>query len=347
MSLLVEVKKELKGFHLEVNFNTEEGRMGVLGASGCGKSMTLKCIAGIITPDEGKIILNNKVLYDSDKKINLIPQKRKVGYLFQNYALFPNMTVEENIGCGIKGNKRQKKEVVDKMMELLRITEYRNRYPGQLSGGQQQRVALGRILAYEPDILMLDEPFSALDYYLKDKLQQELLEVLELYKGHIIMVSHSRDEIYRFCENMMVMDQGKVEVKGATKNIFESPEKVVAAKLTGCKNISKIKKLTDDTFLACDWGVQLIGEGKISDEITHVGIRAHDLMLGKSLDDENTFLCKSVGISEGPFENQFVLQLNGEENLIWKINKSHIDSGFEEGANLITLPKEALMYLHM
>ena len=177
MSLQADIKKRFSGFTLEVSLRTESGVLGILGASGSGKSMTLKCIAGIETPDEGRIVLNDRVLFDSEKKINLTPQKRNVGYLFQNYALFPNMTVEANIAAGLKCPEREKQEIVREMIRLFRMEGLEKRYPSQLSGGQQQRTALARILAYEPDVIMLDEPFSALDFYLREQLQVQVKEV--------------------------------------------------------------------------------------------------------------------------------------------------------------------------
>ena len=181
MSLQVEIEKKLNDKVLSVSFDTEgkQGITGILGASGCGKSMTLKCIAGIETPDRGKIVLNGRVLFDSGKKINLRVQDRHVGYLFQNYALFPNMTVEKNIAAGFKYRPGQKmtaeeikKQTAD-YMELLHVAELKSSYPGKLSGGQQQRVALARILASDPEVLMLDEPFAALDEFLRWKLELE------------------------------------------------------------------------------------------------------------------------------------------------------------------------------
>lgn len=151
-------------------------------------------------PDEGRIVLNDRVLFDSEKKINLTPQKRNVGYLFQNYALFPNMTVEANIAAGLKCPEREKQEIVREMIRLFKMEGLEKRYPSQLSGGQQQRTALARILAYEPDVIMLDEPFSALDFYLKEQLQLQVKEVLKNYSGDALLVTHSRDEVYRFCE---------------------------------------------------------------------------------------------------------------------------------------------------
>ena len=145
MAVSVDIEKKLHGFTLKVKLESDGSPMGILGASGSGKSMTLRCIAGIQTPDSGRIVVNDKVLFDSEKKINLKPQERKVGYLFQNYALFPTMTVEKNIACGYRGDKKHLKAKVADYIERYQLNGLEKRYPGQLSGGQQQRVALARI----------------------------------------------------------------------------------------------------------------------------------------------------------------------------------------------------------
>ena len=198
MPIKVQIKKKLDSFLLDMEFQSESRRIGILGASGCGKSMTLKCIAGIETPDEGHIEVEGRTLFDRENRTDLKPQKRNVGYLFQNYALFPTMTVEKNIAAGLKGTRREKEARVREMMIKFQLQGLGKRLPGQLSGGQQQRVALARIMAYEPDVILLDEPFSALDMHLRDRLQQELMEMLADYKGSVVMVSHNRDELYLF-----------------------------------------------------------------------------------------------------------------------------------------------------
>ena len=137
MSLQAIIKKRFSGFSLDVSLNTDGGVMGILGASGSGKSMTLKCIAGIETPDEGRIVLNGRVLFDSEKHINLPPQKRRVGYLFQQYALFPNMSVEQNILCGIReGTRAEKRTLLSEKIRLFRLEGLEKKHPAQLSGGQ-------------------------------------------------------------------------------------------------------------------------------------------------------------------------------------------------------------------
>ena len=177
--LQAEIKKKLREFTLDLSFQAGNGCLGILGPSGCGKSMTLKSIAGIVTPDEGNILLNGKILFDSEKKINQKPQKRKVGYLFQNYALFPNMTVEQNVMAGLGKRDRNSKKKTAAMIKRFRLEGLEKRYPGQLSGGQQQRAALASILADEPDVILLAEPFSAMDAPLTEGLKLERARVLK------------------------------------------------------------------------------------------------------------------------------------------------------------------------
>jgi molybdate transport system ATP-binding protein len=252
--------------------------LGILGASGSGKSMTLKCIAGIEIPDEGHISVNGRVLFDSVKKINLKPQARRVGYLFQNYALFPRMTVLENITTGLPLPKQEAKAKARVWLDELQLGEFEGRYPSQLSGGQQQRTALIRMLIREPEAVLLDEPFSALDTNLREQMQFQLLELLKT-RGDVIMVTHSRDEVYRICSETLVMDEGRVLGSGRTRELFRNPGLVRIARLTGCKNISPISQTGEREILALDWGLPLTLDYPLPPGITHVGIRAHDFLL--------------------------------------------------------------------
>ena len=234
MAIDIKIKKEFGRFCLDVSMQSKGKRIGILGASGCGKSLTLKSIAGIERPDEGYVNINGRILLDTNQKIDLKPQQRRVGYLFQNYALFPTMTVEENIAAGLTGKKAEKMEKVHRMMERFQIQGLEKHLSGQLSGGQQQRVALARIMVYEPDVILLDEPFSALDAHLRDRMLRELLELLEDYDGTAILVSHSRDEIYSFSEEILIMENGKGICMDKTKELFDNPQWEAAARLTGC-----------------------------------------------------------------------------------------------------------------
>ena len=220
MALEVNIEKRAGDFHLRVSFCSGEEFLGILGPSGSGKSMTLKCIAGIEKPDRGRIVLDGNVLYDSERGIHLPPQKRHVGYLFQTHALFPNMTVKQNILCGLHDEKdRQKKEhLVREMLRLLQLENTASLRPHQLSGGQAQRAALGRILVNRPDLLMLDEPFSALDAHLRLKLQMELKSLLNGYGRGVLMVTHDRDEAFRMCSRIGIMDDGRMLSVRKTKD---------------------------------------------------------------------------------------------------------------------------------
>jgi len=328
MSLSVDIKKRLGNFTLGVSFSVSGGILGLLGASGCGKSMTLKCIAGIEEPDEGKIVLGDRVLFDSEKGINLPPQKRKVGYLFQNYALFPNMTVEENIAAGAAGSKAEKEKAVKEKIEMFYLKGLEKKRPFQLSGGQQQRVALARILASEPDIIMLDEPFSALDSNLKWLLEQELMELLAAYPGEVIMVSHNRNEIYRFSDTIAVVSDGRIDAISSREQLFQNPQTVSAALLTGCKNISRAEKITSHTLKAVDWNITLYSNRPVPDNMTHVGMRAHYFKYAHMNDNANTMNCTVVKVIENPFSYIILLKNNccsGEADctkIRWEVDKA-------------------------
>lgn len=211
MQLEVNICKKLKEFTLQAEFVLHDGVLGLMGSSGSGKSMLLKCLAGIEIPDCGRIVLNGRVLFDSTEKINLPPQQRRIGYLFQNYALFPNMSVAENIMCGprAKGLKQeQSRAIVQAMVNKFQLQGLEARYPRQLSGGQKQRTALARLLAVEPEVILLDEPFSALDAQLKEKLQEQLQQLLQEYGGISVLVSHDRQEIERLSDSVLLIHQG-------------------------------------------------------------------------------------------------------------------------------------------
>lgn len=208
--LEVQIYKKLAEFDLDVSFQVNDNILGLMGASGSGKSMTLKCIAGIETPDQGRIVLNDRVLFDSEKKINVPIQKRNVGYMFQSYALFPNMNVYENISVGLRARKVKDVDIVaQKVMKQFQISELASRYSKQLSGGQRQRVALARLIAYEPDVLLLDEPFSALDEDLKEDLLRELKSELQISKP-VIFVSHNKEEVNELCDFKYKIKQGEI-----------------------------------------------------------------------------------------------------------------------------------------
>lgn len=346
MSIEVNIEKKFKGFHLRVQFSTQSGMLGILGASGCGKSMTLKCIAGIETPDQGEIKVNGRIVYSSEKKINCKPQQRKVGYLFQNYALFPNMTVEKNIACGIpKEGKQQQESIVKEMLEQFHVQDLGKRLPGELSGGQQQRVALARIFASRPEVLLLDEPFSALDEYLKESLEIELKKTLQNYAGDAIMVSHSRDEIYNLCENILVLDKGQDLLLGKTKDVFANPQYEKVARLTGCKNFSRAQKIDTHTLYAKDWDITFIVEKEIDEKLVGIGIRAHNFLPTEDEKTINYFPAEILQELETPFEWNIMLQNSAAnepvESIWWKLTKDKYSK--DKPTGFYVLPENILL----
>lgn len=329
MSLYIDIEKNLSSFDLNVNFEHEKGVLGFLGSSGSGKSMSLKCISGLVTPSCGKIILNDRTFFDSNNKINLSPQKRKVGYLFQNYALFPNMNIIDNIEIGVSNlNEKERRVLCKEYIERLGLIGLEKHYPWQLSGGQQQRVALARALITAPDILLLDEPFSALDQHLRNNLEKELMSILKNYNGTVIFVTHDIAEAYRVCDNIIVYENGKSLEKRDKKDLFKNPKSLSEAVLTGCKNISRARKTGTQTIYAEEWGNEFIVNGEIPENIEYICIRAHDIEICDNINTENTYSYLIDNIIENPFE--FTLYLKSENNLgskqiEYKVEKKHMD----------------------
>ena len=375
-----------------MNFELDGRRVGILGASGSGKSMTLRSIAGILTPDEGHIVLGDRVLFDSSGHINLRPQVRNVGYLFQNYALFPNMTVRENIMVGLETQRRsvgslkennksagglfsrrkvfkeEKNRRADEMIEKFKLTGLEDRLPRQISGGQQQRVALARIMAYSPDVILLDEPFSALDWFLKDRMQLELTEMLKDYEGMVIMVSHDRDEIYRFSEELLIVDEGKVVKRGETRSVFADPGTRAAAALTGCKNFSRAERLDDHHVKALDWGITIETERVLPGKFNHLGFRAHQFqpvylrdetgevqgkdVLGqiKATRPGNAIRCNVISEARLQFERNYYIKPETESSdgtlLTWLVQRELWPEIDERGLpDYLVLPEKDLLYL--
>lgn len=348
MSLKINIEKKLPSFNLNINFEHKNRILGLLGASGSGKSMTLKCIAGLMTPDRGSIILNDKILYDSHKKINLKPQKRNLGFLFQNYALFPNMNVRENIESGLFNlSKNERKKISDYYIEKLNLKGLENHYPGSLSGGQMQRTALARAMALSPDILLLDEPFSALDLQLKNTLEKDLLPILKEYKGLVIMVSHDIEEAYRFCDEIIVYDKGKCLPKRNKGDLFKKPENITEAKITGCQNISKAMKIDDYTIYAEDFRVNFKLKNKIEKEnVSFICIRSHDIKTTNIENNEsNIFKFKIINIIENPF-NYKIYVTNTSSSINFLIEFEDIKKHNYNIGDFINLkfPEENLFY---
>ena len=347
MSLEVEIEKRFAGFTLRAQFTAQDTATAILGASGCGKSMTLRCIAGIVKPDQGRIVLDGVPLFDSEKKIDLPPQKRGVGLLFQNYALFPNMTVEQNILCGLHAepDRAKRRAACAEMIRALRLEGLEKRLPAALSGGQQQRVALARILAAKPKILMLDEPFSALDSYLREQVEGEVGALLAAFPGPALLVTHNRDEAYRLCREMIVMDGGRVLRAGETKAVFADPRSCTAARLTGCKNILPCVKTGPHSVRLAGWEAELHLAAEVPEAVCAVGIRAHDFA-PCAAGAPNALPVRVVSSGENPFDwNLICTAPGGEGRLWWKVSKATLASPEPETPQYLTVRPESVMLL--
>jgi len=347
MSLYVNIEKHLPSLDLKINFEHKSGVLGFLGASGSGKSMSLKCISGLVTPSNGKIIANDKIFFDSEKAISLSPQKRRIGYLFQNYALFPNMNIIDNIEIGISEMKKEQKRSLSKeYVERLGLGGLEKHYPWQLSGGQQQRVALARALITSPDILLLDEPFSALDQHLRNNLEKELMSIVKDYSGNVIFVTHDIAEAYRVCDDIIVYENGVSLEKREKKDLFKFPKTLSEATLTGCKNISKAKKTGKYTIYAENWGHEYIVNDKVPENIQYICIRAHNIEICKDSEKLNTFPYIIDNIVDNPFEFTIYMKNNTNPlaNIVeFKIEKKNMNFSLNDIVYL-TFSKNNLFY---
>lgn len=315
MAITCNLYKKLDGFILQTGLQVDDAPLALLGASGSGKSMTLRCIAGIERPDHGKIVVDGTVLFDSAAGVNLPPQKRRVGLLFQNYALFPTMTVRQNIACGARrtGNPGQ----VETLMERFGLEKLGNRLPDELSGGQQQRVALARILASDPHILMLDEPFSALDTTMRWNMEQLIAEVIAHFSGTAILVSHNREEAYRLCERVAVIDRGIARTVREKHDLFAHPRTRAEAALVGVENVAEAVRVGPYQLKIPAWGLTLETAVPVPSTLCGVGIRARMLRRAEA-HTVNCFHAAVARVLSGPESQCVLLQTkSGNDCIHW------------------------------
>ena len=345
MSIIVDIEKALGDFHLKMAFEAGNETLALLGASGSGKSMTLKCVAGIEKPDRGRTVVDDVVLFDSEKHINLPPQQRHTGLLFQNYALFPNMTVLQNIRAGAnrEPDRKKREAMVAAIMDSFGLTPLAHHLPSQLSGGQQQRTALARILVSNPNILLLDEPFSALDNHLRFRLEQEVRQLIGRFGKTVVLVSHDRDEVFRLSDSIAVVSDGSIDAVGSKSEVFHNPQTRMGAMLTGCKNISAVEILDENHIRATDWGLTL-EVPEIPADTKAVGVRMHDIRPGAG---KNTFRCRVVEEIENPFSYTILLQRvnsTGASPIGWELEKA-VWNKLRAPEIGVCLPPEALLLL--
>lgn len=369
MSLEVDIEKKFKGFHLQAQFTAGDETMGLLGASGCGKSLTMRSIAGIERPDAGKIVVNGTVFFDrapgKKARVDLTPQQRKTALLFQNYMLFPNLTVAQNVAAGIPKDVSPADcdAMVQTELKRFGLSGFEKRYPVQLSGGQQQRVALARMLAARPGILMLDEPFSALDAHLKSVLEQNLVSLFDAFRGTILYVSHDIDEALRFCDRIAVVESGHIMEMGTGDDLVNRPQSQAGIKLSGCKNATPAERRGPRTVWLPKWGVEVETAADVPEGVKCLGVRAFYLERADG-PGRNCFRMRVDRVSDSRFERTVLLGFCDRsekaapavertedemkylhQHLFWRVDKLKVDAAHlpHEGEEVwIRIPDDKL-----
>jgi molybdate transport system ATP-binding protein len=355
--LEVRIKRKLSGFNLDVAFSVDQEILAILGPSGSGKTMTLQCIAGLIRPDEGYVKLNDKVLLDSTGGVCLPTQMRKVGFVFQNYALFPHLTVNQNVGYGISHlPAKEIKNRVSELLEKMNIQRLGDRYPKQLSAGQQQRVAVARALAPGPEVLLLDEPFSALDSLVKERLQLELQALQRFYKGIILFVTHDLTEGYKLSSKIAVFESGHIVQHDYKEKVIACPSNHTVARLVGFKNLMEgsvveIKESTVSIQVPELGGsVQAIIRNNMkltTNQFVTIGIRPEYIQL-RNQPDENSFLSTVDRVVEGVTAVNYYFHVNtvGKTRHYLMATLSRPDSALLEGqSSYLYLPPKHVVVI--
>ena len=338
---------QLTALH-DVSFDVQPGeRVVIIGPSGSGKSTLLRSINRLEVIDKGTILVEGSDINAPENDINKIRQD--LGMVFQRFNLFPHMTAIQNImlaPVNVRGLSHKEAEAYG--MELLSrvgLADKHASYPDMLSGGQQQRAALARILAAKPRILMLDEPFSALDSYLREEVEGEVGSLLANFVGTALLVTHNRDEAYRLCKEMIVLNEGQVLRAGTTKAVFADPQSIAAARLTGCKNILPCTPLDSHTVRLDGWDTTLRLVLPVPAGCTAVGIRAHDFT-PCAADAPNAIPVKAVSTSENPFDwNLICTSPEGAAQLWWKVGKTSLSAAAPEPPQYLCAAPESIMPL--
>ena len=336
----------------DVNISIDEGEyVAIMGPSGSGKTTLMNIIGCLDRPTKGEFLLEGESIVDynenrlSDLRLNTL------GFVFQSFNLLPKQTALDNVAlplsyAGIPVKKR--KEIAFQALKRVGLADRVHFRPSQLSGGQQQRVALARMMIGEPEAILLDEPFSALDGYLKDVLQKDMQEFLKQYQGDMLMVTHSRDEAFRFCNELMLLKDGKTLIFGDTRKLFEQPQLLEAARLTGCKNSSRIERMGEYQVFALDWGISLRTEQKVELDMTHIAIRGHWIRPSEKA-GENCLVFEAAEYVETTFEHQYLVKSPGMEDgaVLWwmRPKKSFTDEHDKNLPKYLYLPPEHLMLL--
>ena len=341
MAVSINIEKKMPGMVMKIGFDSSSRTLGILGAPESGKSLLFRCIAGLETPNSGRIQINGKLYYDSAKKVNLKIKDRRVGYLFSDYALFPNLTVEQNIACGYTGKRGQREQTIEEFVHQFQLENVVDIRPAALTEEQRLRTALARILIGRPHLILIDEPTKGREGVQKESLYLILKKYLTDWGGDYILASQDPDEIYRLCERIAVPGEG---VTGSTERIFEQPITLGTAYLTGVQNFSKIEILDEYHVRAVDWGIALRTEQRVTEDCHYVGIRSWHIEATEST-GQNCMPIRidemrmGVHFAEYEIRNaEFAEEQNGN-HLLWK---SAVAS---EIIRYVYFPPEKLMLL--
>ncbi|ADH97871.1 sulfate/molybdate ABC transporter ATP-binding protein [Salisediminibacterium selenitireducens] len=345
----VAIQKSYPDFTLDIAFQAKPGLTGILGPSGCGKSLTLQALAGILKPDNGSIRMDGQTWFDSERRIHVKPRDRKTGYVFQSYALFPHLTVAENIAYGLKGlPKTEIREKVANWLDLIKLKGFGQRYPSQLSGGQKQRVALARSMITEPKLLLLDEPFSALDEHIKRQLEEDMLRLLgEHYNGIALLVTHNIEEAYRLGEDGMLFHEGRVLQQGPRDEVLRSPSSIPAAEIIGTENIfSAPAPLTvKEEHIQIGNARFPLPPSSDSDTVHGMAVHAHDIRLASQEEDSggpHHYQGELIRTIPGVRQAMLIVNIGGVH---WRLSAQE-SRGLKAGDTLtVSIPPKAIHIL--
>ena len=338
-----ERSSESRTFGLDVSFAVENGITVLFGASGAGKTTLLDAIAGLQNPAAGRISLHNRVLFDSECQVNLPPGRRGVGYVFQDLALFPHLSVEANVEYGLRSLKAAERNArVAKMLDVLGISELRERRPADLSGGERQRVALARALVTEPSLLLLDEPLAALDLPVKVKIADDLRRSIRGMPIPVLYVTHSRDEVFMLGEKMIVLECGRIIAQGTPHQVMNIPRSETVAQLAGFENIfdAEVTAIHEDRgTMTCGVGSLRFQAGQVELETPliqtklgakmRVGISAGDILLATAA---------PVGLSARNILRGHLLSLSQRDVVVI----ARVDCGVEMAVHLTLAARDSL-----
>ena len=317
------VRHSVGRFSLDVRWRVDSGQvLAMVGPSGAGKTMTLRAIAGLMRPDEGFLALAGTTLHSSEEALWVSPHLRGVGYVPQRYALFPHLNVRENVAFGVRSESHEERDrIVARTLEIFRMTDVADRRPGKLSGGQQQRVALARALAPEPQALLLDEPFAALDVPLRRELRRELLAIKERTRIPIVLVTHDLSDAVAMADLAIVLENGRIVDEGSPIDVIERPRARSLSQVTEVQNVfeghvTEVSK--EDGMMTCDLGsisIVTAHAGLSVGDTARIGIRSGDVLVAveppAGISAQNVIPGVISGVADDGFERKLSVDCNG------------------------------------